>query len=211
MFRDKKIIFMNIIYTMASVSDFMFNNMARIGNDNCGQSQRNVQNVKSGNYTLTNPFNGDCLMNKGINFALEQPNVNYTGTKEMAPEGCNVDINSKLKIGSEQTHPKCKLSLEQRPYLTVPFLGRGPGNALLESQILQGEQVTNRKSITNVTEKSHMVYSNTPMIPSLAASINNPANLIENSASEGWIRGGLPSRELTKDYDYFTTHTKNQY
>ena len=49
------------------------------------------------------------------------------------------------------------------------------------------------------------------MIPSLGRSINNPANLIENSASEGWIRGGLPSRELTKDYDYFTTHSKNQY
>jgi len=211
MFSDKKNIFMHSIYTMASVSDYMFNNMARIGNDNCGQSQRNTQNVKSGNYVLTNPFNGDCLMSKGMDFALGQPNVNYSGTKEMAAEGCNVDINSKLKIGSEQTHPNCKLSLEQRPYLTVPYLGRGPGNSLLESQILQGEQITNRKSITNVTEKSHMIYSNTPMIPSLAASINNPANLIENSASEGWIRGGIPSRELTKDYDYFTTHTKNQY
>ncbi len=81
----------------------------------------------------------------------------------------------------------------------------------MESQILQGEQITNRKSATNLTEKSHMIYSNTPLIPSLAASINNPANLIENSASEGWIRGGLPSRELTKDYDYFTTSSKNQY
>ena len=73
---------------MASVSDYMFNNMARIGNDNCGQSQRNAQNVKSGNYTLTNPFNGDCLMNKGIEFALGQPNVNYSGTKEMS-ENCS--------------------------------------------------------------------------------------------------------------------------
>ena len=202
---------MNNIYRMASVKDYMFDNMSRIGNDNCGVSQRNVQNVKNGNYILTNPFNGDCLMNKGMDFALSQPNVNYTGTREMAADGCNVDINSQLKIGSEQTHPKCKLSLEERPYLTVPYLGRGPGNPLLESQILQGEQITNRKSITNMTEKSHMTYSQTPLIPSLAASVNNPATMVEGAASDGWIRGGIPSRELTKDYDYFTNHSKNQY
>ena len=45
-------------------------------------------------------------------------------------------------------------------------------------------------------------YYNTPMIPSLQATINNPANLIESSAAEGWIRGGLPSRELARDKDY---------
>ena len=91
---------------MASVKDYMFDNMSRIGNDNCGVSQRNVQNVKNGNYILTNPFNGDCLMNKSMDFALSQPNVNYTGTREMAADGCNVDINSQLKIGSEQTQKK---------------------------------------------------------------------------------------------------------
>ena len=33
--------------------------------------------------------------------------------------------------------------------------------------------------------------------------IQNPANLVEGVANEGWIRGGLPSRELTRDMDYF--------
>ena len=37
------------------------------------------------------------------------------------------------------------------------------------------------------------------MIPSLKSSVTNPANLIEDSAADGWIRGGLPSRELSKD------------
>ena len=30
---------------MAHVSSFTFNNMARIGNDNCDVSQKNIQNV----------------------------------------------------------------------------------------------------------------------------------------------------------------------
>jgi hypothetical protein len=56
-----------------------------------------------------------------------------------------------------------------------------------------------------------MTYRNTPMIPSLHATISNPANLIEGVAAEGWIRGGVPSRELTRDKEYSQTHTNNQY
>ena len=37
---------------------------------------------------------------------------------------------------------------------------------------------------------------NVDLVPSLKATIQNPANLVEGVANEGWIRGGLPSREL---------------
>jgi len=56
-----------------------------------------------------------------------------------------------------------------------------------------------------------MGYRNTPMIPSLKATVQNPANLVEGVAADGWIRGGLPSRELTRDQDYATNHTSKQY
>jgi hypothetical protein len=32
--------------------------------------------------------------------------------------------------------------------------------------------------------------------------VTNPANLIEGVAAAGWIRGGLSSRELSKDKEY---------
>ena len=38
------------------VSDYTFDNTSRIGDDGCGLSQRNLQNVRSGNYLLTNFF-----------------------------------------------------------------------------------------------------------------------------------------------------------
>jgi hypothetical protein len=41
-----------------------------------------------------------------------------------------------------------------------------------------------------------------PHIPELSATITNPTNLIEESAAEGWIRGGVPSREIIRDQDY---------
>ena len=31
----------------------------------------------------------------------------------------------------------------------------------------------------------------------------NPDNLVEDSANKGWVRGGIPSREITRDNDYF--------
>ena len=54
----------------------------------------------------------------------------------------------------------------------------------------------------NLTEKT--LKTNQELVPSLKASIQNPANLCEGIAADGWIRGGLPSRELSRDQDYFT-------
>ena len=90
-------------------------------------------------------------------------------------------------------------------------MGRGKSNAVLESQLQQGELANNRKSINPSTEVSYANYTQTPMIPSLKATINNPANLVEGVAAEGWIRGGVPTKQLTKDKDYATQHTNKQY
>ena len=49
------------------------------------------------------------------------------------------------------------------------------------------------------------------MLPAVQKRINNPANQIESDASTGWIRGGVPSRELTRDGDYFNKHSTYQY
>ena len=45
----------------------------------------------------------------------------------------------------------------------------------------------------------------------LQATVTNPSNLIESVAADGWIRGGLPARELTRDQDFINNHTKRQY
>ena len=53
--------------------------------------------------------------------------------------------------------------------------------------------------------------TNVELVPSLKETIQNPNNLIEDVAkNSGWIRGGLPSRELTRDMDYFKRKRKQQ-
>lgn len=194
---------------MATVHDFTFNNLARIGEDECDISQRNIQNTKQATYMLDN-FRPACPMKKAIEFATSQPNVNYNGSHQVGINGCNIDENSELSI-TKITKPKCRISLFHRPFATVPFLGRGESNPVLESQIQQGDLANNRKSANPSSEVCYMGYQNTPMIPSLKATISNPSNLVEGVAASGWIRGGLPSRELTRDSDYNIAHTDTQY
>ena len=184
---------------MAHVSDFTFNNISRIGNDNCSQDINSIQNTQACNYLLQNYFTDDCSMSKAKQLAIMQPCVYYKGSMGSDLCGSNIDDSSKLMIGSMQTHPRSKIDLFQRPFATVPYLGRGSVDPLMEFQMQQGETITNKKTVTRLPEKSYFNFHTTPLIPEVKDNIQNPNNLIESSASSGWIRGGLASRELTRD------------
>jgi hypothetical protein len=125
----------------------------------------------------------------------------YNGGYNSGAGGCNIDDSSKLQIGTIQTHPKSRIDLFQRPFATVPFLGRGAVNPIMESQIQQGEQLVNKRSVNNLSEKSYIKYHQTPLLPAVKDRIDNSTK-IESDAADGWIRGGVPSRELTRDKDY---------
>ncbi len=188
---------------MAYVSDFTFYGLSRIGNDSCCIDQNSIQNSASCNYTLQNYFSQDCNMTNAKSLATTQPCINYTGGFGMGAGGCNVDDSSSLLIGGIQTNPKSRIDLFGRPFATVPYLGRGSVDPILESQIQQGEAVTNKRTVTRLTEKSQLKYHTTPLIPEVKKNIQNPTLMIEGMASEGWIRGGLPSRELTRDRESY--------
>ena len=191
---------------MLSLTGSSFDQVTRIGDDKCGLSQRNIQNVKAGNYMLSNYRADECGLKKPIEVATSQPNVFIGGGHHVGPGGCNIDDSSKLLIGNFPPKSKCRISLLQRPYATVPFLGRGESNPILESRVQQGDMVTNKKSITTVTEQNFGPYKNYPLLPEISATVSNAANLVEEVADSGWIRGGLPSREYARDKYYSMKH-----
>lgn len=187
---------------MSSVSSFTFDNMSRIGSDSCTLDQNHIQNVNASNYLLQNYFSNDCSMKKPIELATMQPGILYNGGHGSGAGGCNIDTSSQLLQGGLVTNPRCRIDLFQRPFATVPFLGRGSVDPLLESQIQQGELLTNRRSVNQLSEKNYGKYKNTPLLPDLKDRVTNPAYCVEGVASDGWIRGGIPSRELTRDKNY---------
>ena len=194
---------------MATYSGYTFSNMSRIGVDQCNISQTDIQNVASCNYQTQNYFASDCSMKNPIALATSQPGIMYNGGYNSGAGGCNIDANSQLLIGSIQTHPRSHIDLFQRPFATVPYLGRGSVNPVMEAQIQQGEQIVNKRSINNLSEKSYIKYHQTPLLPAVQQKIKN--SNIESDAAQGWVRGGVPSRELTRDTDYFNKHSTYQY
>jgi len=196
---------------MANVSGYTFDNMARIGLDSCNKSQTDIQNVATCNYMTQNYFASDCSMKNPIELATTQPGIMYNGGYNVGAGGCNINESSNLQIGTIQTHPRCRIDLFQRPFATVPFLGRGSVNPVIESQIQQGEQLVNKRSVNTLSEKSYIKYHQTPLLPAVKARMNDPSTQIESVASDGWVRGGVPSRELTRDSDYFNKHSTYQY
>lgn len=185
--------------TSKVVSNYTFDNMSRIGLDQCCLDQNTIQNVSSCNYMTQNYFASDCSMKKAKELATTQPGIIYNGGYNVGAGGCNIDTNSELLYGSVQTHPKCHIDLYQRPFATVPYLGRGSVNPIIESQIQQGEQIINKRSVNHLSDKSYFKYNQTPLLPKFKSLATNTTTKIESDAAEGWIRGGVPSRELTRD------------
>jgi len=178
---------------MAKTFDYIFNGMSRIGMDSCDESQQTLQNNEAANYQFSNNIT-KCPMTETIEIATSQPNINYKG----GYSGCEIDKSSEL-LFPNITKEKEKLSLEQRQFLTVPYLGKGKINPTTETELQRGQMFLDKKSDNATSEISHISYRHTPMIPSLEEEISNPANYIESVAANGWIRGGLPSRDLLRD------------
>lgn len=180
-----------------SVFPYTFDNLSRIGNDSCSLDQRNIQNYAASNYQVEN-FSPFCPMTNAIDFATKQPNVNYTGSHQVGINGCNISENSELRY-TKVTKPACKISLQERPYLTVPYLGRGKVDPVLERQIRIGDKELNKKSLNPTTEANLSEKQNYPLIDDLRNTVTNPNNLIEESASSNWVRGGMCSRNFSKN------------
>lgn len=173
-------------------SDFIFNRLGNISDDNTDMTQRTLQNTHFSNLVLNNYFR-DKVSNEQINFVSKYPGLEYTGVIGPGVGGALVDGESKLFFSIEQERPLEKLQLFARPFLTVPYLGRGSCDPTLESQLLQGEYVRSKKSVyTSDVENSFYEPNNYP----------GPVvvNSVEEVALGGWSRGGVDTRTTGDKY-----------
>ena len=176
---------------------YTFDSISRIGNDNIAIDQRNIQNMNHANHQLENYY-PSCPMSSAIDFATKQPQVFYKGSHEGGIKGCEIDINNKLKY-THITRPDCKLTLTSRPFLTVPYLGRGSGDTDTEFILKTGENDVNKKSVNLLMENNLSEYKNYPLINDLKDTFNNSAYRIEEDALPGWNRAGVSARNYARD------------
>jgi len=181
---------------MASLSPYTFNNTARIGADSTDQSQRNGANTHYANYMLTDHFSS-TLSDHHVQFAMQQPTMNFNGLANgNGIHNAAVDKESVLKLQPTEDRPLEKLQLFSRPFVTVPYLGRGSCDPALESQLQQGEPVTEKKSVSTIMEKSFGAYSLYPTDSKMENQVKDASHTVEEAAMEGWVRGGMSTREM---------------
>lgn len=176
------------------MSTFQLNQFTRVHDDQCGIDAFYRQSVGPGFYMMTN------LVPQAANVvpqALDNPTI-------IAKEGygvipTSIDHESVLRNHGVQTSKqKCPIRNQSRPFLTVPFMGRGRGEADLEAKLQQSEFVRTGKDCGTVTDKP-FTGQFTPLLPHVERNIQNPKHLVPEVAAEGWIRGGIPSRQYVRD------------
>ena len=182
------------------VSDYLFNNLGHINNDVTDSTQRNIQNTRYTNLNITNYFSE--IPNSQVEFVSKIPGLYYAGNigPGLGPE--SIQNENSLFWGTEIERSYEKVQLFTRPFLTVPYLGRGSCDPTLESQLQQGQMVADKKSVSTVSEKSYIDYSTYPMMDELKSKIGNASYSVQEAAMDGWVRGGSSARETTTDSNF---------
>ena len=171
--------------------NFNFNNSGRIIYDETDQSQQSIENNKASSLRFDNYYNSYCSTSH-IDFVTEQPGINQSGPIGIGLGGQLVNAESSL-FWNEQERPLEHLSLQPRQYQTIPYLGRGSCDPNLESKLMQGNSVRDRKSESNY------------VIDNMHGPKNHPVELQQTSIEEdnlgGLWKNGLNTRITGDSYN----------
>lgn len=166
--------------------------------DKCYVDIQTSQSMGPGNYMIDGNYqcceNNDELLKKQV----ENP---YIFIKNGFGVPCPTVIDDESRIGKTQENPRCPQQLCTRPFVTVPYMGRGFGNINVETKLQPGEDSISTRPC-NVLSGVNIPHFFTPLVPHLKDNIQNPQHLVEEVAQDGWTRGGAPSRLITRDVDY---------
>jgi hypothetical protein len=181
---------------------FTVHNQASLVDDNCLQTERNNQNVEHSDYMLTNFRTCDANLVNILNIATENKGITVKDGYDVNSN--KIDDNSNVRYGDVESRPKCSQQLFTRPYKTVPFMGRGVVDNAKENEIRTGnatfkDRHVSKKENQERTMDNHFV----PLTKNLQDNVQNPMNLVEEANCDVWVRGGIPSRQIVKDLDYY--------
>lgn len=180
---------------------FNIQGLTRLNEDNCSKNLRNKTVSKSGKYNTRNFRSCNCEAPNVKEVSLQHPSMFYRdGYGWSSHNGCNIDNDSKLRNAKNLTNERCINQLMERPFSTVPYMGRGEGNINIESKLLPGESTFQNKQCNNLSG----IYIDrfVPQLPCIKREIQNPKNIIPEDSDSFWVRGGQPSRQIIRNKDY---------
>ena len=184
--------------------NFVIDENTNLKEDVCYDTGQNLKNDGVNDYMLSNYASCDC--NIGNVLDVSTKNRGLTVKDGYGVSDCNIDDDTVLRIGQTERHYKTDLQLFPRPFLTSPNVSRGDIKPDLESKIQSSLLTVKHSQMQNVSESN--IY--TPLTENLARTVQNPNNIIQENADIKWLRGGVPSRQVVRDMDYFSRSADSQ-
>ena len=122
----------------------LFDNISRIGTDECDKTNKQISNTKAANYLLEN-FSSYNSLSSALDVANNHPNIFIQGSTGGGINSSVIDDNSNLK-NSESVRSSIRGDGFERIFKTTPYLGKGPYDVESDIQIHNNELNTNRKT-----------------------------------------------------------------
>ena len=80
-------------------------------------------------------------------------------------------------------------------------MGRGVPHPNEESALQPGESTTMKRSCNTLAGVSIENFF-TPLVDNLRNNVQNTKHIIPEDSSDSWVRGGLSSRAMVRNFDY---------
>ncbi len=122
-------------------------NNSRLHYEICAQTTSEEQSQSTGRYMLEGyGYGRECNAPDQRQISLnERGNIHSDGYGWVSADGCLVDSDSNLRNSRNLTNPRLIQQLFERPFLTVPYMGRGLGDSDVESKLKSGVTAGERK------------------------------------------------------------------
>ena len=180
---------------------FNIQQLTRLREDSCYLENRNKHTKMPGDYQTSNFHDCKCQAPHSRELSLQQPVSFYRdGYGWTSGEGCNIDNDSNLRNAHNLTNPRVIQQLQTRPHLTIPYMGRGEGNAEIESSLLSSETTYQGKASNTLS--GNYIDRFIPQLACIRDNIQNPKHIIPEDSNKDWVRGGQPSRQVIRNADY---------
>ena len=182
-------------------NNFEIDTNTKLIDDVCYESGENKQNNNINDYMLSNYASCECNLENVLKTSTNNRGITIKDGYGISE--CNIDKDSLLREGKVNRHYKSELQLFPRPYLTTPLVNRGKFKPNLESKLLNSIMVKKHRQMQYVNEENIF----TPLVPNLQRNVQAPRHIIQESVRRDWVRGGIPSRDITKQNDYMNRST----
>jgi hypothetical protein len=174
----------------------MFHQMQRIGLDESDLSQRELMNRRQLAFSAHDIAHTVDHRSDYVHFATHTPALMYNGVfLGKGLDAARTSDESTLLYTTNRTKlDYSRKEVNQRPFLVVPYLGRGSVDPSLESQLQQGDRFIEKKEILDTVSRSGGISSYAFVSSDSFVSHRDKDPTMFDVSVNDWKRGGDNTR-----------------